>query len=92
MGYQRVDWDKDSREFDLIAELPEKKDPDGFQYRELWLVAMGRNAPPEMILDMASHEPDFILHRLLRSDERLERPASLSGDVPVTLLIILLRG
>ena len=51
MGYWRVDWEKESREFDLIAELP-KKDPDGFEYRELWLVAMGRNAPAEMVLEM----------------------------------------
>ncbi|MGO9097338.1 MAG: sensor histidine kinase [Bryobacteraceae bacterium] len=91
MGYQRLDWDKESREFDLIAELP-RKDPDGFEYRELWFVAMGRNAPPEMLLDMASQDPGYFLHRFLR-DERLERLFSRGGgDVPITLLVILLRG
>jgi signal transduction histidine kinase len=91
MGYQRLDWDKESRDIDLIAELP-KKDPDGFEYREIWLVAMGRNAPPEMLLDMASSEPDYFLHRILR-DEQLERLLSRSGgDAPVTLLVILLRS
>ncbi len=92
MGFQRLDWDKESREFDLIAELP-RKDPDGFEYREFWLVAMGRNAPPEMMLEMASHDPDFFLHQLIRHDERLERLLSRGGgDVPITLLVILLRG
>lgn len=62
MGFQRLDWSKESREFDLIAELP-KKDPDGFEYRELWLIAMGRNAPLEKLLQMASGEPEYILHR-----------------------------
>ena len=91
MGYQRLDWEKESREFDLVAELP-KKDPDGFEYREVWLVSMGRSAPPEMLLEMASHEPDYFLHRLFR-DERFGRLVSRAGaDVPVTLLIILLRS
>ena len=92
MGYRRVDWEKESREFDLIAEVP-KKDPDGFEYRELWLVAMGRNAPPEMLLDMLAHEPDFLVHRLMRDGERFERLMSRGqGDIPVTILIILLKG
>jgi signal transduction histidine kinase len=92
MRYQRLDWDKESRDFDLVAELP-KKDPDGFEYREMWFVAMGRKAPPEMLLEMANHEPDFLLHRLLREDERFERLVSRAGgEVPVTLLLILLRG
>jgi len=91
MGYQRLEWDKESRDFDLIAELP-KKDPDGFEYRELWFVAMGRNVPPEMLLEMANHEPDLLFHRLLREDGRFERLVSRGGgNVPVTLLLTLLR-
>jgi nucleoside 2-deoxyribosyltransferase len=34
---------------------------------------MGRSVPPEMLLEIANHEPDFLLHRLLREDEHLER-------------------
>lgn len=90
MGYQRVDWVQKSQEFDLIAELP-KKDPDGFEYRELWLVAMGRNAPPEMVIEMMAMEPEIILHRIQRYPERLERSFTESAlDTPVTLLVILL--
>ena len=93
MGYQRLDWDKESREFDLIAELP-RKDPDGFEYRELWFVAMGRNAPPELVLDMANHDPEFFLRRFWKGDdERLERLLSRGGsDISITLLVILFRG
>src|SRR6185503_17550974 len=89
MGYQRVDWVQKSQEFDLIAELP-KKDPDGFEYRELWLVAMGRNAPPEMVIEMMAMEPEIILHRIQRYPERMERSFTESAlDTPVTLLVIL---
>ena len=91
MGYQALEWSKESPEFDLIAELP-KRDPDGFEYRELWLVAMGRHSPPEMLLDRAIHDPDFFLERIIGRGERLEKLVSRSGgDIPITLLIISLR-
>lgn len=92
MGYQRVDWAKDIPEFDLIAELP-KKDPDGFEYRELWLVAMGRNAPMEMLFEWADH-PGYLIHRLLRRSSRLlDRLATRGqGSLPITFLFILLHG
>jgi hypothetical protein len=71
MGFRNVDWYKKSEEFDLVCELP-KRDPDGFEYRELWLVSLGRRAPPEMLLDMLATEPDLFVHRLFRRfDERL---------------------
>lgn len=96
MGYQRVDWLKKVKEFDLIAELP-KKDPDGYEYRELWLVAMGRNAPPERVLDMVTMEPDFLLHQLERIDERFERLFSgaeleLSVSPPIITFLVILLG
>lgn len=91
MGYRRIDWEKESREVDLVAELP-KKDPDGFEYRELWFVAMGRNAPVEMLLETLSMEPEYFLFRTVQDAERLERLVSTTGDVPVTVLIIDLKG
>ena len=65
LGYRRIDWGKNLPDIDLVAELP-KKDPDGYQYRELWLVSLGRNTSPEMLIDMARHDPDYFLHRVLR--------------------------
>jgi signal transduction histidine kinase len=89
MGYRRVDWAKEVRELDLVAELP-RKDPDGFEYRELWLISMGRNVPVEMFLDMPK-DPDYLLHRVLRSDEMIERYFNRpSGEANVTLLLIFL--
>ena len=88
LGFRRLDWDKEAREFDLIAELP-RKDPDGYEYRELWLIAMGRHAPPDMLLHMASRDPEMLVRHLWRYPV-----GSLRGpfDGPVTILIILLRG
>lgn len=90
MGFQRVDWIKGRQEIDLIAELP-RKDPDGFEYRELWLVGTGRNAPLEMLIDLikvASYEPEYLLHRL-NYDKRAER-LRMSSDNSITLLLIML--
>ncbi len=92
MGFQRVDWFKDSPEFDLIAELP-KKDPDGWEYRELWLVTTGRRMPPDSLLDILRHEPEFLLHRISRYSEHIERVISREGaNLPITLLFVLLEG
>jgi len=92
MGYRRVEWHKGSREFDVVAELP-KKDPDGFEYTELWLVSLGRNAPIEMLLDMAAQDPEFLMHRLLREELIDERRLYGRGDdVFLTLLFVVLHG
>jgi signal transduction histidine kinase len=89
MGFRRVDWGKGTPEFDLIAELP-KKDPDGFEYRELWIVSMGLRAPSELLIDMAS-EPDYLVHSLSRyldqNDERNFRQYA----APITLLFVMLQ-
>ena len=91
MGFRRVDWEKETPEIDVIAELP-RKDPDGFEYRELWLVSLGRNAPPEMLIDMLSHDPDYFVHRIFRFNDKFSSllKRQQSGDVPVTFLIITL--
>jgi hypothetical protein len=91
MGYQRLDWAKSVPNFELVAELP-RKDPDGFEYRELWLVSIRRREPMAMILDLAEGSSELLLHRLLSEDSPLAgRLASRStGPVPMTLLFIVL--
>lgn len=91
LGYRRIDWEKESKEIDLVAELP-KKDPDGYEYRELWFVAMGRNAPVEMLLEMVTMDPEYFLFRSVRDLERLDRLTSRTGDVPITFLMIDWKG
>jgi signal transduction histidine kinase len=93
MGFRGVEWEKETPEIDVIAELP-KKDPDGFEYRELWLVSLGRNAPPEMLLDMLNHDPEYFVHRMLRTNEKLSPLLKRQqfGDVPITFLLVSLSG
>lgn len=92
MGYRRVDWRKSSKDFDIVAELP-KKDPDGYEYNELWLVSLGRHAPVEMLMDMAANDPDFFIHSLMRSEMLDDRRAfGRDDEVSMTLLFILLHG
>lgn len=86
LGFLRAEWIKDSMEIDMIAELP-KKDPDGFEYRELWYVATGRHLPAEMLLDMGMDDPEFLVHRLFRREEkRMDREI---GSTRTLLLILL---
>jgi signal transduction histidine kinase len=91
MGYKRVEWGEGMKEIDLVATLP-RKDPDGFEYRELWLISMGLHAPPEMLLEMATTEPDHFVRRLLRRDVMEMSRAFLRQEAPVTLLLIPFRS
>ncbi len=87
MGLRRVDWYKDSSEFDLIAEYP-RKDPDGLEYRELWLVSTGRNGMSEMLLDMAHDDTEMFMHHLSRRGSRFENMWKDQDSVPMTFLWI----
>jgi signal transduction histidine kinase len=86
MGFRRVEWGKELRDIDAVAILP-RKDPDGFQYQELWLISMGLHAPVDMLLEMAS-DPDYLYHRFFRNPESSERAASVRSGAPLTLLLI----
>jgi len=91
MGFKKVAWGKEFREIDVVATLP-KKDPDGYEYQELWLISMGHRAPVEMMLEMAVFDPERFLHRILRYPEGLEELFSrykIRYDVPITILLIL---
>ncbi len=87
MGFRRVDWGKDTPEIDVVATLT-KKDPDGFEYQELWLISMGLHAPVEMLFDMLRADPERFLHRILRSEGREQLRSSLRSDTPATFLLI----
>ena len=85
LGFRHVEWEKTSRAFDIVAELP-KKDPDGYDYRELWFISTGRNAPPEVLHRMFM-EPD-----VLRRVGLTEKATALIGGeqqvIPITLLLM----
>lgn len=91
MGFRRVEWGKELKEIDIVATL-QKKDPDGFEYPELWLISMGLHAPPEMLIEMAMGDPDYFFHRMLRPVFNERFRASFKPDTPITLLLITFRG
>jgi signal transduction histidine kinase len=88
MGFSKIAWETRASEIDITAETS-KKDPDGYEYRELWLIGLGRKTSLFKLLDMARKDPEYLLHRLMRSDLRSihfsDRIESMSS---VTLLII----
>ena len=90
LGFRRVDWHTRTPAIDLLAEYP-RKDPDGFEYRDLWLVSMRLHAAAELLLPIAEDSGN-LLDRIVMHDPRL---ATLwSGESPHTLtfLFIALHG
>jgi len=87
MGFRRVEWGKELREIDAVATLS-KKDPDGYEYQELWLISMGRHV--ENMLEIAIQHPEYLIHRLLSPGdiEELLSKHRIRYDVPITLLFI----
>jgi signal transduction histidine kinase/nucleoside 2-deoxyribosyltransferase len=92
MGYRSLDWVRGQLGVDLVAELP-KKDPDGFEYREVWLVSMGRSVPPEMMLnEVNAGSPERFISKLRSMGVRTEGQSPREGiNPPITVLIIVLR-
>lgn len=89
IGFRRVRWGEGFREIDALATLS-RKDPDGYEYQELWLISMGRHAPVERMLDMIIHDPEYFFDRILRHPKALEEISSkFRIDAPLTLLLIL---
>ena len=90
MGFRRVEWGKELREIDAVATLS-KKDPDGYEYQELWLISMGRHAQVEDMLEIAVQHPEYFIHRLLSPGdlEELLSKHRIRYDVPITILFIL---
>lgn len=84
MGFRRVRWDDSVREVDLIAEFP-RKDPDGFEFRELWLVSMGQRMSQRKVLEMATADLSYFLHRISTYSEKFARE---NEARPMTLLVI----
>lgn len=87
MGYRRINWSKLPHEIDLIAQLP-RKDPDGFEFNELWLVSFGRHRPIEAFLEIAISDPDYFMHQIFRYSDSPERNLSAYQNSLITVLLI----
>ena len=91
MGLRRVEWGVELRGIDLIASLP-TKDPDGYQYEQIWLVAIGkggdRRFPTELLLEAAVREPEYFLDRIFGSPETREFASRVRSEATLTFLAI----
>ncbi|MHC4085847.1 MAG: sensor histidine kinase [Planctomycetota bacterium] len=89
MGFRRFEWGKGVKEIDAVATLP-KKDPDGYEYQELWFISMGLRAPVERMLELSIHEPEYLFHRIFRSlEQRSDFLYKFQESSSITILIIL---
>lgn len=88
MGFQKVEWVEGMREFDLVAELP-KQDPDGVEYREVWLISLGWRSQGYRNLELTL-EPELLAHRLGQDARRSSLTRHRDGaSSPITVLFIL---
>lgn len=87
LGYSNIDWTTDYRTIDLIAEYP-KKDPDGFEYRELWLALLGRRLPLDRLIGSGTLAAESLFHSLMTDIQRVvpSKPLDVSNR-PITILI-----
>jgi len=88
MGFKKIEWFKGIPEVDAVAMLP-RKDPDGFEYNELWFVFMGTRRPIEFVIDILRHDPEMFFRKILKAGilGELKYRSTVSG--PVTILLIL---
>ncbi|MBF0632023.1 MAG: HAMP domain-containing histidine kinase [Magnetococcales bacterium] len=81
MGFRRLDWGKELREIDLVAEYP-RKDPDGFEFNEIWFVSVGSDTKvfPEF---------DYLIHRVFRYTDHLDSILRKGANTNVTILFMI---
>lgn len=90
MGFQHLEWEKFAKEIDLVAELP-RKDPDGFEFRELWLISLGIHMPIGIFIEMFGKDPEYFFHRVFKYSERFEKYYTRGTETSATLLFIFYR-
>jgi hypothetical protein len=90
LGYKNLEWKIKDDFVDAVTTL-RKKDPDGYEYDEFWLIVFGKESLRKSeLFDILIHDPEYFLHRITDS-----LPVGISGriqergDVPLTLLFII---
>ncbi|MGE5343318.1 MAG: sensor histidine kinase [Candidatus Omnitrophota bacterium] len=81
MGFERLEWEERMSGIDLVAELP-KKDPDGFEYVELWVISMALD--PTIPLDIMLS----LNLRTISNSERFGKYFVKGMETPITFLLI----
>lgn len=90
LGFKKVTWGREFKEIDVVATLS-KKDPDGYEYQELWLITTGSRMPMEIFLDILTHQPEYLLQKVIKSysDNDMFSRSNLRTDTPMTILFIM---
>lgn len=90
MGFSNVEWIKEKSAVELIAELP-KRDPDGFDYKDVWLVSFGHRFSSEKMFIMLRQDPEYFIQRYLGRNRFFELDKLFrSGNSSITLLFVLI--
>lgn len=93
MGFQGIEWSKISPWTDMIAELP-RKDPDGYEYREWWMVSLEIHEPSQALILLSKRGIDFFVQEILGfSDKYIKRyDKEKKFDFSITFLFIIFPG
>ncbi|MEO5369422.1 MAG: HAMP domain-containing histidine kinase [Magnetococcus sp. DMHC-1] len=86
MGFRGLDWNIKIPGIDMVAELP-KRDPDGLQYKEMWLISLELRCKPVTLIEMVLREPELLFHHGHRQ-LTLFKETSYDFNTPVTLLFM----
>jgi signal transduction histidine kinase len=81
-GFQRISW-ASMGEADMVGTVS-KKDPDGFQYDEIWFVFLGRKSRE---VYQYTDDPAFVQHLLETSDFKRNKRMD-PEQAPITLLLV----
>jgi signal transduction histidine kinase len=93
LGYKQLEWKIKDDFIDAVSTL-QKKDPDGFEYDEYWLISFEKGDKSKEFFDIVLHDPEYLAERVFRyifepGMMRSDRFVRERIDIPVTLLIIL---
>jgi hypothetical protein len=65
LGYKNLEWKIKDDFIDAVSTLS-KKDPDGFEYDEFWLISFGKEFGTSEMLNIALHDPEYFADRIFR--------------------------
>ena len=93
LGYKQLEWKVKDEFVDAVSTL-HRKDPDGFEYDEYWLISFGNEYRSKDMVEIALHDPEYFSHRIFRNifERGMIEGGRIAGGAdaaPVTLLFIL---
>lgn len=91
LGFHEIDWEHKIPGFDLTAEFP-RKDPDGFEYKELWLIAFSHTIKTDILPDNKVKN-SLLLSNIIKYTQKKSTPPPFNRiEFPVTVLLVMYQG